>query len=145
MLFGFPGEFLQFLLHLGYFVHGFLVLPAFYRLVLRFSYLFQRLFFVLQVLQLLFEVFKLVFLFDDFVDVVLVIEVSSEAGDFRLVLLYPDLLVFELSFEFVDPFVLLRRAVVVFFLLPLSFLFQYLIHFRRQLLQLRFQLDVLFD
>lgn len=138
-------QLLQLFLHATYLICCFFVFVIFQGLFLCFSYFLQRLFLLLQSLELSFEVFQLVFLLNDLIDIILAVQVASQFGDFRLVFLDAQLLVLKLFFKLSHMLVLLALPRSLLLLLPFLLLLHNFVHFCGQLLQLPLQLDVLLN
>lgn len=141
----FLGQLLQLFLHSTYLICCFFVFVIFQSLFLSFSYFLQRLFLLLQCLELSFEVFQLVFLLNDLIDIILAVQISSQFGDLRLVFLDAQLLFLKLFFKLNHPFVLLALPRSLFLLFPFFLLLHNFVHFCGQLLQLPLQLHMLLN
>ena len=89
---------------------------------------------------------ELILFIDDFIDVVLAVQIFPKSGNLLFVFLNANLLIFELFFELLDPLILFNGVWwMVFFLFSLPFFLQNLIHFHGQFFELGFELDVLID
>lgn len=139
------GQLLQLLLHPADLVGSLTVFVVLQCLLLRLPDFLQRLFLLLESLELSLEVLQFVLLLYYFIDVVFAIEIPPEFGDFCLVLLDAYFLLFEFLLELHHAFVLLTLPRRLLLLLPLPFLLYYFVHLGGQLLQLPLQLYVLLD
>lgn len=145
LLLGLLGQLLELLLHPRYFIGSLPVLVALEGLLLGLPDLLQGLLLLFEGLQLPFEVLELVFLFDDFVYVVLAVEVAPEFVDLCLVLLDADLLVLEFLLELNDAFVLLHLGGHLLLLFAFPLLLRDFVHLGGEFLELGLELDVLLD
>jgi len=75
---------------------------------------------------------QLIFLLDDFIDVILAIKIPPEFSDLSLIFLNPNFLIFELFFELNNPLVFLDLCNHLFLLLTISFFLGDLVHLASQ-------------
>ena len=88
---------------------------------------------------------ELVFLLDDFIDIILAVKISSQLGDLSFILLNSNFLIFEFLFQLNNSLILFNLCNNLLFLLSLPFFFSNFIHLGGQFFKLPFEFNVLLD
>ena len=145
LLLRFLSQLLELFLHSLNLVGSLTILICLQGYLLSFPDLLQWFFLLLQGLQLPFQMFQLVFLLNDLINIILAVQISPQFGNLCLVLLDPNLLVFKLFLQLDNTLVFLHLISCIFLLFTLSLLLSNLVHFSSQLFQLPFQFDVLLN